>query len=398
MTGLPRTRRHRRSRVLLGLCLLLPLHPARGAEPLSIAMTADRWQSKGNVEFVRMEGFPLGLLRVNDGGAVLKNLHFANGTIEFDIQPIGQDIPGIRFRRRDDATAEEFYLRPGPNCPASDDCVQYAPVTHGLMLWDIYPEYQAGAPLREDGWNHIRLVISGRRMDVFVNRATSPVLAVGRLEGDALEGGLQLDGPANFANLTVARDAVDGLSPQPAPDPAAADIRLVRNWQVSTAATLPIGHDLAYAEMPAGSSPWNGIVAERYGLVNLSRRYGSPTGRGIGAVAWLKTSIDSDHDQTRRVSIGWAREVWVFVNGKPSFAGNNLYYPESARKSPDGRLSLENGSFDLPLRKGRNQIAIALGNDFPGSASHWGWGMELRLDDLDGIKLLDGDGAIADRP
>jgi hypothetical protein len=344
-----------------------------------------------------MEGFPLGLLRVNGGGATLKNLDFADGTIEFDIQPIGQDIPGISFRRRDDATAEEFYLRPGPNCPASDDCIQYAPVTHGLMLWDIYPEYQAGAPIRPDGWNHIRLVISGRRMDVFVNRAPLPVLTVGRLEGDALEGGLQLDGPANFANLTVARDAVDGLSPQPVRDAAAADARLVRNWQVS-AATPQSGHDPAYAELPGGSTPWSGIAAERYGLVNLSRRFGSPTGRGIGAVAWLKTSIDSDRAQDKHVSIGWAREIWVFVNGKPSFAGRNLYYPESARKSPDGRLSLENGSFDLPLQKGRNQIAIALGNDFPGSATHWGWGMELRLDDLDGIKLPAGNDAGPSRP
>ncbi len=398
MTGLPRMRYQGRSRVLLGLCLLLPLRFAWGAEPLRIAMTADRWQSKGNVEFVRMEGFPLGLMRVNGGGAALKDLNFANGTIEFDIQPIGQDIPGISFRRRDDATAEEFYLRPGPNCPASDDCVQYAPETHGIMMWDIYPEYQAGAPLREDGWNHIRLVISGRRMDVFVNRAPLPALVVGRLEGDALEGGLQLNGPARFANLTVARDAVDGLSPEPSPDPAAEDARLVRNWQVSAAATRPSGHDLAYAEMPAGSAPWSAIVAERYGLVNLSRRYGSPTGRGADAIAWLKTSIDSDRDQDKHVSIGWTRAVWVFVNGKPSFADKNLYYPESARKSPDGRLSLDNGSFDLPLRKGRNQIAIALSNDFPGSASHWGWGMELRLDDLDGIRSSGRADAGAGRP
>ena len=83
----------------------------------------------------------------------------------------------------------------------------------------------------------------------------------------------------------------------------------------------------------------------------------------------------------------------MFVNGKPSFADRNLRYPESARKSPDGRLSLEKGSFDLPLQKGRNQIALALGNDFPGSARHWGWGMELRLDDLDGIELPAGDDA-----
>src|SRR5438034_8517742 len=36
-------------------------------------------------------------------------------------------------------------------------------------------------------WNHIKMVVSGRRMNVFVNDATSPTLEVGRLEGRSEE-------------------------------------------------------------------------------------------------------------------------------------------------------------------------------------------------------------------
>jgi hypothetical protein len=53
-------------------------------------------------------------------------------------------------------------------------------------------------------------------MNVFVNDATSPTLEVGRLEGDAMKGGLRLQGPGTFANMVITPDAVDGLSPEPA--------------------------------------------------------------------------------------------------------------------------------------------------------------------------------------
>jgi hypothetical protein len=141
--------------------------------------------------------------------------------------------------------------------------------------------------------------------------------------------------------------------------------------------------------MPDASQDWRWLGAERGGLVNLSRQLGLPTGRKLRAVAWLKTSVDSNKSQSKHVSIGWSREIWVFVNGKQVFADKNLYQPPTARKTPDGRLSLENGSFDLPLQKGKNEIVVALANDF------YGWGIEMRLDDLKGVKLAETKGALA---
>ena len=144
----------------------------------------------------------------------------------------GAAHPALPFVSKDEGNFELLYLRPDPNCPAFQACVQYAPQTHGVLLWDLFPQYETRAPLRENGWNHVKMVISGRRMNVFVNDAPSPTLEVGRLEGDAMTGGLVLQGPGTFANMAITPDAVDGLSPEPAADPLEADHGVVRNWQV----------------------------------------------------------------------------------------------------------------------------------------------------------------------
>ena len=47
------------------------------------------------------------------------------------------------------------------------------------------------------------------------------------------------------------------------------------------------------------------------------------------------------------------------MNGSLITSGKNFYYPEPERRAPDGRLSLENGSFSIPLHRGHNEIVIA---------------------------------------
>jgi len=353
---------------------------ARAAEPITVAMTADHWQVKENAEFLRQLGFFHGLMRLNSGDAVLRDLTFSDGTIEFDVNTVGRGAPGIAFRQQDKDTFELLYLRPDPNCPAFRACIQYAPQTHGVLLWDFFPQYENRAPLRENGWNHIRMVVSGRRMNVFVNDASSPTLEVGRLEGDAMTGGLRLQGPGTFANMVITPGAVEGLSPEPARDPLDADRGLVRNWQLSSFSALPNGKDPMYDGPTGNSQAWKAIGAERGGLVNLSREYGLPL-HGDRAVAWLKTTIASDVKQTKRADIGWTREVWVFVNGKLVYADKNLFDSEGSRKAPDGRCSLQNGALTLPLEAGNNEVAVALANNF------FGWGLMLRLADPQGVRL-----------
>ena len=79
-------------------------------------------------------------------------------------------------------------------------------------------------------------------MNVFLNGAKAPSLKIGNLEGDSLDGGLALQGPGIFANLTVTPGATEGLAKAAEKDPTAAiadlcatgKLRHPRNYRLMT--------------------------------------------------------------------------------------------------------------------------------------------------------------------
>jgi hypothetical protein len=367
------------SLIVLSLWFLPAVLSAQGdskaAGQIKVAMTPEHWKTKGAAEFVKHNGFDS--LALKAGLATLNDLSFRNGTIEFDLEPKAMGA-GIEFRLDKDA-CEMVYLRPRADCSEKKDCIQYAPTTHGVLLWDFFPQFQSSAPLKLGEWNHVKLVVSGERLNVFVNEAIS--LKVGRLEGDIRDGELVLAGPGFFANLTITPDAVEGLSAEAEKDPTASDSRYIRNWRISNFYKLPAAKAPDFADLPEPSTAWVKLAAERGGLVNISRKYGQPVPLPDRAVAWLKTTITSDKSQTKKAAIGWNREVWVFVNGQLVYTEKNLFQPPAARKSPDGRCSLDNGSFAMPLKAGKNEVTVAL------AANFYGWGLILRLEDADGVQL-----------
>ncbi|BDU19427.1 hypothetical protein DYGSA30_08840 [Dyella sp. GSA-30] len=361
-------------------------------------MAPEKWRANGDVLF-QHDQTEQDILVVNKGYAELKNTSFSNGTIEFDTKFVGERITGITFRQHDDE-ADALYFRPSADCAVSEECIQYMPTAHHVFEWDLYGQYQTHAPIHFDGWNHIKLVLSGARMNVFINGAHAPTLAVETLVGGFPDGAIRLHGPASYAHLSIAPNVVDGLPAVAPGDPAKDDLRYVRHWLASRPFVMPsrmdgtlqenTGIDPVYSAMPKQTAPWKSIPLDPGGLVNLTRWFGdAQTGQAITGI-WLKTTIDADHDQIKHVDMGWTREVWVFVNGKLTFQSKNLYGIKSASKEPGGRLSLTNGSFDLPLKKGKNQIVVAIDDNFAGGQQHWGWGLEMRLANSDGIRQIGG--------
>lgn len=373
--------------VLIG-AFSIALLPTWAAPPIKVAMAADSWKTEGGAVFTRKDDKDIleltpgnRAMKTPQGRAILKDVIFRDGTIEYDVN-LGTGMgAGLGFRWRDAQNNEYFYLRPRPKCSEAVDCIQYAPNVRGVLLWDMLPQYQSPAPIREGEWNHIKLVVSGQRMNVYVNGEKSPSLKISKLEGEVDEGNVAFEAPGSFANLIITPNAVDGLSRQPEKDATASDSRYVRSWQMTPFSQLAENATPAISELPPPSADWKPISAERGGLVNVSRQYGIPLPRPNRAVVWLKTNIQSQGEQKKQVSIGWAREIWVYVNGQLAFADKNLYQPPSARKNPDGRCSVENGSFTLPLKNGDNEVAIAVANNF------YGWGFIFRLDDTKGIRL-----------
>jgi hypothetical protein len=381
--------------LVTGFCLSLT-HAAGAIELGSkasqvISMDSRHWHLVGDkvdVQYIAKEGFPDGIIILKSGDIALNGLSFRDGTIAFDIKPLAEDMPGIRFRQLDPQNAEEFYIRSLPDCRAENDCIQYSPVINGFMLWNVYPQYQRRAPVFTDGWNHVRLVISGRRMNVFVNDSVQPTLAVGELLGNTHQGGLELHGPAAFANLVVSPGKTDDLSPVPLFDSKGSDTGIVHAWLLGPLTPLHYGSAPTYGECPQDPKTWKPVRSERFGVVNLNRQFNAS--KDLPALTWMKTSVYSDRDQQKQVSLGWIGQTWIFVNGSLITSGKNFYYPESERRSPDGRLSLQNGSFSIALHRGQNEIIIALYSsvhDDARSRTAYGWGLAMHYDDTRNLTI-----------
>lgn len=368
---------------LVPVCLLFHLLPfAQKTMPraIQVPLVAEKWGfPAGTCEFLSYKSVPAMRLLSNKDTTVLKDLRFSNGVIEYDIEPEDDDFTGVFFRRQDSKESEYFYLRVfGGGIPGMMPAVQYAPILHGVNLWNLLPYCQGPASFGRGRWNHIKLVISGEQMLVYINDPIHPTLEIAHLEGVTREGSIGFDGKAVIANLVVTPDKTEGLSPVAGFDPYYSDPRYVRHWSVSQPIPLPKGRELTHDDLPKAGVAWSGIEAERLGLVNLTRMFGNSESRRY---IWLKCRLKAPEAQVRQVAFGFTNEVWVFVNGKMAFVDKNMY-DELMRKQPRARCSVENASFTLPLQTGDNEILIGVANDF------YGWAIIARLDSMEGIEAL----------
>lgn len=92
-------------------------------------------------------------------------------------------------------------------------------------------------------------------------------------------------------------------------------------------------------------------------------------------VVYARTSIDADRDGVRKLYLGYSDDVSVFLNGKILFRGR------SAQNFRDpaflGIVIPENDAVYLPLKKGRNELMLAV------SELGGGWGFICRLAELE---------------
>ncbi|MEM8506923.1 MAG: family 16 glycoside hydrolase [Bacteroidota bacterium] len=379
-----------KKRILLG-CLLLGAITYSQQKKIAIPMTARAWEhNPEQVEFVKHRGVPAVRAISEDGFRIaLKDQEFSNGTIEFDVEFTGIGFPGIGFRHSDDLkNGEFFYIRYfGTVAPLNRYALQYAAFIDGINMWDMTDEYQAAAKIKDGEWNHVKLVISGKQMKVYVNDMTTPALHVPALEADREKGRIYLSGSVIYANLVITPEATENLPETAGYDPTYSDTRYLKDWSTTKPVDLPFERDIFKSVPGAGvvidstlmdHTNWGSITAERRGMVNLTRKYGA-TKNGQRRLVWLKTTISSNSEQVRYLNLGFSDEVWVFMDGQPLFIDRN-YYGSPGMKAPRGRCTIENSKIRLPLKKGTNELLIGLSNYF------FGWGLVARLDSTDGIR------------
>jgi hypothetical protein len=97
------------------------------------------------------------------GVAILKDVEFRDGVVEYDLYVTGdRSYPGVYFRLAEDDFAEHFYLRPH-RAGLYPDALQYAPVVAGIAEWQLYngPGYTAPISVSEGEWIPVRLEVKG---------------------------------------------------------------------------------------------------------------------------------------------------------------------------------------------------------------------------------------------
>jgi hypothetical protein len=368
--------------------------PAQAAEPApAVEFDSGRWEikdQKGRVE----EHLGRKSLYLTSGFAYLKDAALEDGVIEVDIAvPKRRSFVGIVFRFENMDEHEIVYFRPHKS--GLDDASQYAPSFNGSTCWQLYsgPGFTNAVDFPTERWVRARIELSGLGGKVFLDNSEKPVLVIEDLKRGHVRGTVGLWAGANgghFSNFTY-RAVAPGE--RRAPRAAAVPAGVISKWELSDAfdvaerdaETLPAPAELrALKWQTVGVEPPGMVVIDRYRRSpSIVRFFATPaerTGRREGRkFVYARAVIHSDADRVRKMSFGYSDEATVFLNAKPVFGGRSAF----RYRDPGflGVMDVENDAVYLDLKKGRNELVLAVADYFGG------WGFIARLDDTSGLRL-----------
>jgi hypothetical protein len=376
---------------LLILCALFAVPPTVLAAPPPSQTTAvppdpARWELEGEAKIVDHQGRRS--ILIDGGAATLKGFTMRDAVIDVDVStPANRGFFGIQFRVADDGrTGEWVYLRQHKS--GAPDAMQYTPVLGTGLNWQLYngPGFTGAVDIPKDAWFHLRLEVTGPQAKLWVKDMERPALVMDDLKSGLQKGQVALAvliGETYFSNFEI-RPTTDAawVRHLPAMPPGT-----LTRWSVSPAYDA-LARDL---EAPLGASEeatisWQEVEAEPPGLVALYRYRDAPHPRvtfqgdfskrldpqpGM-KVVYARTTIVSDRAEVKRLALGYSDDVSVFLNGKI------LYRGRSAQGFRDpgflGIVNPENDAVYLPLKKGKNELVLAL------SELGGGWGFVCRLE------------------
>jgi hypothetical protein len=375
-----RVRPSAKPRASLAWVLLCVFAPALHAQAESVPFDSGRWEIQAKESRV-VEHLGRRSLYLKGGVAAVRDSRFTNGVVEFDIAlPRERGFMGAVWRMQDFENYEEFYMRPHQS--GNPDANQYTPIFNGLPGWQLYYGEGYGAPVRYDSdqWTHVRIVVNGKRAEVYVKDMESPALVVRELKRETREGRVGLSAgnfaPGYFSNFTVTAVDEPQLKGKDAGATAAAPPGTVKSWMVSDAFDRK-SLEGRYQLTPADNEKlkWRAIGVERNGTANLARLQGVAEGRDT---VFARLVIQSDREQVKKVRFGFSDEVKVYFNGRLLYGGSDIY------QSRDYRFLGTIGLYDelyLPLRRGENQLWLAVTENFGG------WGVTAQFENMEGIRL-----------
>jgi len=376
-----------RASILAGLAGLL-LASGGLAQTLSLPPDSPRWELEGNAKATEYLGRKCLLL--DGGAATVKDFDMRDGVVDVDVAASSaRGFAGFQFRiAADGQNAEEIYLRPHES--GYPDAIQYTPILSTGRNWQIYngPGFTAAVDIPRDSWFHVRLAVTGAQAKLFVKDMEKPALVMDDLKSGIEKGQLALMvlmGATYFANFEV-RATPDAKWERHLPPMAPGTLT---KWSLSPAYdALARNLERPLSGDEARAIAWQDVEAEPPGFVVLYRYRDAPHPRvsfqsdfstrlqpqpGM-KVLYARTVIESDRDQVKKLEIGYSDDVSVFLNGAILWRGRSA----QAFRDPRflGIVNPENDAVYLPLRKGRNELVLAV------SELGGGWGFVCRLADV----------------
>ena len=361
---------------------------AQAAQAQSIPPDSSRWQLEGQAKVVDYQNRKS--LFLDGGAATLKDLKMRDGVIDVDVAtPATRGFFGVQFRiSDDDANAEWVYLRQHKS--GLPDAIQYTPVLNTGLNWQIYngPGFTAAVDIPKDVWFHMRVEVAGAQAKLYVKDMDKPALIMNDLKSGVQQGRIALavlTGATYFSNFEVHEtQAVTWERHNPVMPPDT-----LTKWSISPAydaLARNLERPLIKAEI--NTIQWQDVEAEPPGFVVLYRYREAPHLRVSFAndfskrlepqpgmkLVYAKTTIDSDRDQVKKLYIGYSDDVSVFLNGRILYRGRSAQY----FRDPGflGIVNPENDAVYLPLKKGQNELLLAV------SEIGGGWGFICRLTDF----------------
>jgi hypothetical protein len=328
------------------------------------------WERKGDAAVETHDGREA--LRVDSGWAYRRDVKLEDGTIDFDVQlSRRRSFIYLCFRMQDDREYEEIYLRPHKS--ELPDAVQYAPVHQGQSAWQLHhgPGRTAAVRFEPGAWTPVRVVLSGRRMALFVGDLAKPAVVTTRLAREPRPGYLALRGflppgspgrdvVARFANVrvTAGPPAFDFASAE-AP-PLAEEKGRVRAWSV--AGPIPEPPADGVPDPPTAGLAFREVEADPTGLVELHRHVRVPAGT-TQATAVARIRVTAERAGPRVFDLGWSDRATVFVNGRGIFRGEASYSFAGRR---EGLIGYDQARLYLPLSAGANEVVVVVSDSFGG--------------------------------
>ncbi|HMJ25296.1 MAG TPA: hypothetical protein VK475_05685 [Pyrinomonadaceae bacterium] len=361
---------------------------AQRPRTLSVPPDSPLWELAGQAKASEYQGRKC--LFLNGGAATLKDLDFRDGVIDVDVAtPASRGFFGIQFRI-DGPNGEWVYLRQHKS--GYPDAMQYTPVLNTGLNWQIYngPGFTGAADIPRDVWFHLRVEVLGAQAKLYVKDMDQPALVMNDLKSGVQKGQVALavlTGATYFSNFEI-RTTPDAAWERHLPSMPPGT--LVK-WRLSPAYdALKRSLELPLTPAESDAIRWQEVEAEPPGFVVIYRYRDAPHPRVSFAndfskrlepqpgmkVVYARTTIDSDRDQVKKLYLGYSDDVSVFLNGRILFRGR------SAQNFRDpgflGIVNPENDAIYLPLKKGRNELLLAV------SELGGGWGFIGRLADLEG--------------